>query len=68
MILAEGFALDANNSSGVRAVVPVRFSRKGVVFKTYEGELHVGGPTNLGDGAISTTWKYSVRGSGLIGG
>ena len=41
--------------------MPVKFSRKGVVFKTYEGELNVGGLTNSGDGAIPTTWEYSVR-------
>jgi len=61
VILAAGFALYANYSSGVRAGVPVKFSRKGVIFKTYEGELNVGGLTNTGDGAIPTTWKYSVR-------
>ena len=61
--LAIGFALYADYSSGVRAGVPVKFSRKGVVFKTYEGELNVGGLTNSGDGAIPTTWQYSVRNS-----
>ncbi len=55
------FAFYANYSSGVRAGVPVKFSRKGVVFKTYEGELNVGGLTNSSEGAIPTTWNFSVR-------
>ena len=54
------FVLYANYSTGVRAGVPVKFSRKGVVFKTYEGELNVGGLTNSAEGAIPTTWKFSV--------
>jgi hypothetical protein len=61
VVLVIGFVLFANYSSGVRAGVPVKFSKKGVIFKTYEGELNVGGLTNTGDGAIPTTWTYSVR-------
>ena len=55
------FAMYANYSSGLRAGVPVKFSRKGVIFKTYEGELNVGGLTNSADGAIPTTWNFTVR-------
>ena len=55
------FVMYANYSSGVRAGVPVKFSRKGVLFKTYEGELNVGGLTNTAEGAIPTSWKFSVR-------
>jgi hypothetical protein len=54
------FVMYANYSTGVRAGVPVKFSRKGVIFKTYEGELNVGGLTNSSDGAIPTTWRFSV--------
>ena len=62
LVAALLFALYANYSSGIRAGVPVKFSRKGVVFKTHEGELNVGGLTNSEDGAIPTTWNFSVRG------
>ena len=55
------FILYANYSDGERAGVPVKFSRKGVIFKTYEGELNVGGLTNSSEGAIPTTWSFSVR-------
>ena len=61
LVLGICFALFANYSSGVRAGVPVKFSKKGVIFKTYEGELNVGGLSNTGDGAIPTTWSFSVR-------
>jgi len=55
------FVMYANYSSGLRAGVPVKFSRKGVIFKTYEGQLNVGGLTNSADGAIPTTWDFTVR-------
>jgi len=61
LVLGLLFALYANYSSGIRAGVPVKFSRKGVVFKTHEGELNVGGLTNSEEGAIPTTWNFSVR-------
>jgi len=61
LVVALLFVLYANYSSGVRAGVPVKFSRKGVVFKTHEGELNVGGLTNSEEGAIPTTWNFSVR-------
>ena len=53
----------ANYSSGYRAGVPTKISHKGVVFKTYEGTLNVGGLTNTNDGTIPTTWDFSVRSS-----
>jgi hypothetical protein len=57
------FGLYANYSDGVRAGVPVKFSKKGILFKTNEGQLNVGGLTNSSEGAIPTTWDFSVRGS-----
>jgi len=50
----------ANFSSGYRAGVPIKVSYKGVLFKTWEGELNVGGLTNSGQGAIPTTWQFSI--------
>jgi len=64
MILGIGifcFLYFGNYSSGFRAGVPTKFSHKGVIFKTYEGTLNVGGLTNTPEGAIPTTWEYSVR-------
>ncbi len=50
----------ANFSSGYRAGVPIKVSHKGVLFKTWEGELNIGGLTNSGQGAIPTTWAFSI--------
>jgi len=51
----------ANYSSGFRAGVPTKISKKGVILKTFEGTMNVGGLTNTSDGAIPTTWDFTVR-------
>ncbi len=51
----------ANYSSGFRAGVPTKISKKGVLIKTYEGTLNIGGLTNSPEGAIPTTWDFTVR-------
>jgi len=50
----------ANFSSGYRAGVPIKVSHKGMLFKTWEGKLNIGGLTNSGQGAIPTTWEFSI--------
>jgi len=55
------FLLMANKSSGFRTGVPTKMSKKGYVFKTWEGTLNVGGLTNSPEGAIPTTWDYTVK-------
>jgi len=50
----------ANFSSGYRAGTPIKVSHKGVLFKTWEGQLNVGGITNSAQGAIPTTWDFSI--------
>ena len=51
----------ANYSSGFRAGVPTKVSKKGIVLKTYEGTLNIGGLTNSAEGAIPTTWDFTVK-------
>ena len=51
----------ANYSSGYRAGVTTKISKKGVLFKTHEGTLNVGGLTNTNDGTIPTTWDFTVK-------
>lgn len=48
-------------SEGTRSGILTKVSRKGYVFKTYEGELIIGG-LNQGDGAImpATIFRFSV--------
>jgi len=55
------FLVFANYSSGYRAGVPTKISKKGVIFKTYEGTLNIGGLTNTSEGAIPTTWDFTVK-------
>ncbi len=57
------FLTFANYSSGFRAGVPTKISKKGFVFKTYEGTLNIGGLTNSPEGAIPTTWDFTVKSS-----
>lgn len=57
------FAYYANFSSGFRVGVPVKLSTKGVLFKTNEGQLNIGGLTSGEQGVIPTQWEFTVPGS-----
>ena len=49
-------------SEGSRAGVIIKFSKKGYVFKTYEGELNLGGMGNVPNTAqFNQTWEFSVK-------
>ncbi len=49
-------------SNGTRTGVVIKVSQKGYVFKTYEGELNLGGISE-GDGTLMPTkvWKFSIQ-------
>lgn len=53
-------------SEGTRSGVLTKVSKKGYVFKTFEGELNVGG-LNQGDGTImpASIFKFSVEGEAI---
>jgi hypothetical protein len=51
------FTLHWSYSEGERAGVLQKFSRKGFVFKTYEGELAM----SIVPGVTPTIWDFSVR-------
>jgi hypothetical protein len=51
----------ANYSTGYRSGVPIKISKKGVLFKTWEGQLNVGGMTTTADGTIPTQWDFTVK-------
>lgn len=51
-------ASDWNYSEGSRAGVITKFSKKGYVFKTWEGELSMGG---VEQGGVARVWKFSVQ-------
>jgi hypothetical protein len=49
-------------SEGSRAGVVIKFSKRGYVLKTYEGELNMGGMGNLSQTAqMNLIWNFSVR-------
>ena len=49
-------------SEGTRAGYLVKMSKKGVVFKTYEGQLNLGGFQSGGQsGVIGNIWEFSVK-------
>ena len=48
-------------SDGTRAGTLVKVSTKGVVFKTYEGQLNLGGYQQAAaDGVVGNIWDFSV--------
>jgi hypothetical protein len=49
-------------SSGSRAGVLITFNQEGYLFKTYEGELNLGGINALpGNTIANNMWKFSVK-------
>ncbi len=55
------FVCGLSYSDGTRSGVLTKVSRKGYIFKTYEGEMNIGG-FNQGDGTImpAVIFKFSV--------
>lgn len=48
-------------SEGTRAGTLIKISNKGVVFKTYEGQLNLGGfQSGEGSGVVGNIWEFSV--------
>jgi hypothetical protein len=60
-----GYYLFGNYSDGYRAGTVIKLSRKGLAFKTYEGELNLGmGIHDAGSSvSISNVWNFSVNAS-----
>jgi hypothetical protein len=49
-------------SEGNRAGVLIKFSKKGYIMKTYEGELNIGGMGNIPNTAqFNNIWNFSVK-------
>lgn len=62
LFVAYVFICGMSYSSGTRTGIVIKLSQKGYIFKTYEGELNLGGISE-GDGTIMPTriWKFSVK-------
>lgn len=49
-------------SDGERAGVVVKLSHKGAVYKSWEGQLNIGGVVANGEGSmVPNVWEFSVR-------
>lgn len=50
-----------NYSDGDRSGIVVKISKKGVIWKSWEGEMLLGGVTKSQDGTmVPTVWKFSL--------
>jgi len=57
-----GYYMTGNFSEGTRAGVVQKLSKKGVVIKTWEGQLNLGGFNSTETGGVGATiWDFSVR-------
>lgn len=60
-LVAMFFYFNYTYSEGSRAGMLMKFSHKGYVFKTYEGEINLGGINPLpGNTIANNIWKFSV--------
>ena len=57
------FVLNVNYSDGKRAGELIKMSKKGVIFKTHEGQLNTGGFSEATGDITSSIWHFSVRSS-----
>jgi len=55
------YFLFGNYSTGTRAGTVVKLSNKGVVFKTVEGQLNLGGYTLDSGSPASSLWDFTVN-------
>lgn len=55
------FVSSFHYSEGSRTGYLSKFTRKGYVFKTYEGDLFLGGATADNSTLINTIWSFSVK-------
>ncbi len=55
------FVIYADYSEGKRAGELIKMSEKGVLFKTYEGQLNTGGFSGDDGDITSSIWHFSVR-------
>lgn len=60
------FFVFANFSEGVRSGVLMKLSKRGIIFKTHEGQLNIGGFDQTSDVGVSNVWEFSVRDENVL--
>lgn len=53
-------------SEGTRTGIPTKVSYKGIVCKTYEGQLNLGGVKDTSEGVVANVWEFSVLDRGIV--
>jgi hypothetical protein len=54
-------------SDGIRTGKIIKLSQKGIIFKSYEGTLALGGTIQSGDGGyIANQWNFSVSDPAIV--
>ena len=48
-------------SEGTRTGYLVKFSKRGYIFKTYEGELNLGGMNAQNNSVVNNIWSFTVH-------
>jgi len=59
--LVVGSGSGCSRSSGTRVGIVTKFSHKGIINKTHEGKLLMGGGSSSPSGVIASTWAFTVR-------
>ena len=59
-VLVLAYFLFGNYSTGTRAGIVVKLITRGVVFKTLEGQLNLGGLSQDGGSPASSLWDFTV--------
>jgi hypothetical protein len=60
ILLVGGYYIFGSYSEGSRAGTIVKLSRRGVLIKTYEGQLNLGGISGETGSPASSLWDFSV--------
>jgi hypothetical protein len=60
LLVGGGLAVFGTYSNGSRVGKIIKFSQKGLVFKTYEGQLSLGAVSTGDEGELTEKWAFSV--------
>ncbi len=60
-LIGGSIAVFGTFSNGSRVGKIIKFSKKGLIFKTYEGELSLGAVSQSEDGGLTEKWDFSVH-------
>ncbi len=55
-----------NYSKGSRTGIVNKFSEKGLIYKSHEGEMLLGGMKNTDQGMVANVWEFSVSDPEII--